>query len=187
MKRLFLSAAAALLAPGVALAHPGHGQGQFTAGLAHPLGGADHLLAMVALGLLAAQIGGRATWTLPLAFLGGMLAGGLAGLGGAALATVEPMILASVVILGALVAMAARPPLPVLLAGAAAFGAAHGWAHGAEAPASGIASYAAGFLTMTAALHLAGIGAGRALLANVVLRGIGGGAALAGLALAIGG
>lgn len=186
MKRLAIITAATLL-PQIALAHPGHDQGQFIGGLSHPVGGADHLLAMVALGLLAAQIGGRGLWALPISFVGSMIAGGLAGWAGLAFPGVEPMILASVVILGALVAMAARPPLAVLLPGVALFGFAHGWAHGAEGPAQGLISYAIGFATATTALHLAGIGIGRLLQRGTLLRGLGGGTALAGLALAMGG
>lgn len=186
MKRFSIIAAATLL-PQMALAHPGHDHGQFLGGLTHPVGGADHLLAMVALGLLAAQIGNRALWALPAAFVGAMIAGGLAGWAGLPFPGVEPMILASVVILGALVAMATRLPLAVLVPGVAAFGFAHGWAHGAEGPAHGLVPYALGFAIATMALHLAGIGIGRLLQHGTLLRGLGGGTALAGLALTFGG
>lgn len=185
MKKIVL---AALLLPQAALAHPGHhDQGQFLSGLTHPVGGTDHLLAMVALGLLAAQVGGRALWALPLAFVGGMIAGGVAGFAGLPFPGVEPMILASVIILGALVAMAARLPLAVLLSGAAVFGLAHGWAHGAEGPADGMAVYAAGFALATLALHGAGIGIGKVLQSGALLRVLGAAASVAGLALAMGG
>lgn len=188
MKRLItrLIPAAALL-PSAALAHPGHSHdvGQFLHGLMHPVGGADHLLAMVALGLLAAQLGGRAVWALPVTFVGAMLAGGMLGAFGIAMPAVEPMILASVVILGVMVAMAVRLPLAVLLPAVALFGAAHGWAHGAEGPASGLALYAAGFALATMALHLAGIGLGRLLARGPELRVLGGGTTAAGLALAV--
>ena len=183
-----LSVIAATLLPQVALAHPGHrDEGQFLAGLGHPVGGGDHLLAMVALGLLAAQIGGRAMWALPAAFIGSMVAGGLAGFGGLTFPGVEPMILASVIILGALVALAARLPLRVLVPGVALFGFAHGWAHGAEGPAQGLAAYALGFAIATVALHLAGIKIGKLLERGALLRGLGCGTAVAGLALAMGG
>lgn len=185
MKKLS-ALAAALLLPEIALAHPGHlDDGPFVAGLGHPLGGADHLLAMVALGLLAAQIGGRALRALPVAFVAGMIAGGTAGSAGLPFPGLEPMILASVVILGALVAIAARPPLPPLVAGVAIFGLVHGWAHGAEGPAQGLVLYAIGFASATMALHLAGIGAGRLVQGGSLLRGLGGGTALAGIALAM--
>ncbi|RNF33232.1 HupE/UreJ family protein [Paracoccus methylarcula] len=187
MKRFFTLTAAAAVFPGLALAHPGHEAGQFMGGLSHPIGGADHLLAMVALGLLAAQIGGRMLWALPAAFVTAMIAGGLLGWAGLPFAGVEPMILASVVILGALVAMAMRLPMAVLVPGVAIFGFAHGWAHGAEGPVQGLIPYAVGFATATMALHLLGIGIGRLLQRGALLRGIGGGTVLAGLALAVAG
>ncbi|MFV0385707.1 HupE/UreJ family protein [Paracoccus sp. (in: a-proteobacteria)] len=186
MKKLSIFVATTLL-PQIALAHTGHDQGRFTDGLAHPVGGADHILAMVVLGLLAAQIGGRALWALPVTFVGAMITGGLTGYPGLPLPGVEPMILASVVILGALVAMAARLPLPMLLTGTVLFGLAHGWAHRAEGPATGMIAYAAGFALMTMALHLAGVAAGRLLQNGLLPRTLGGGAAMAGLALAVGG
>lgn len=182
MRKLLLTAA---LLPQAALAHPGHDQGQLLSGLTHPLGGTDHLLAMVVLGLLAAQAGERTLWALPLAFVGSMIAGGLAGFGGLAFPGVEPMILASVIILGALVAMAARLPLTMLLPGVAVFGLAHGWAHGAEGPAGGMALYAAGFAVATMALHGAGIIAGKVLQSGVLLRVLGAAASVSGLALAM--
>ncbi|SDL40890.1 HupE/UreJ family protein [Paracoccus chinensis] len=184
MKRLLSLALVAL--PGAALAHPGHDAGSLGAGFAHPLGGADHVLAMVALGLLAAQAGGRALWLLPTSFVAAMLAGGAAGWAGLPFGAVEPVILASVIILGATVAIAARLPLGVMAAMAAAFGHTHGWAHGAEGPAQGLPSYALGFALATALLHGAGILAGRAA-AQPLLRAAGGLTAVAGLALVVGG
>ena len=161
MARLCLALiAAAALVPGAALAHAGHDAGTFAAGMAHPAGGADHVLAMLAVGLWAAQAGGRAVWAAPLTFVAAMLAGGLSGAAGLPFPAVEPVILASVVILGAAVALALRPSLAVALPVLAVFGAAHGWAHGAEGPATGLAAYAAGFALGTAALHGAGMLAG---------------------------
>lgn len=183
MRRLSLTLSL-VLAPTLALAHPGHDDGSFLSGAAHPVGGADHVLAMIAVGLLAAQMGGRALWALPLAFVGAMLAGGGAGFGGVPFPAVEPMILASIVVLGVIVALAARLPMPAVLAMVVIFGAAHGWAHGAEGPDSGIVQYAIGFALVTAALHGAGIALGRAV-AGLALRGLGGAAALAGVALAL--
>jgi urease accessory protein len=181
-----IAAPALLLAilPVAALAHAeGHGSASFLAGLAHPVGGADHLLAMIAVGLWALQAGRRALWLAPAAFVAGLLAGGALGLAGVALPAVEPMILASVMLLGAAVALAVRPPLAVALAALAAFGVAHGWAHGAEGPATGLAAYAAGFALASAGLHAAGIGLGLALARG--LRIAGGATALAGLALVL--
>lgn len=171
------------LAPTAALAHAGHDAGHFSGGFGHPFSGADHMLAMVALGLLAAQSGGRAIWALPLTFIAAMLAGGAMGAAGVGFPAVEPAILASVMVLGAPVALAWRLPLAALIAMTAVFGAAHGWAHGAEGPAQGLAAYAAGFALATAVLHGAGIALGR--LAPAALRLTGGAVAVAGLVLVV--
>lgn len=175
-----------LLVPTATLAHPGHDPaGGFASGLAHPLLGPDHLLAMLAIGGLAALLGGAARWAVPGGFLAGMLVFGMIGTGGADSALAEHVILASIIVLGAAMALALRPPLAVLLAFAAVFGAAHGYAHGAEGP--GGAGYMAGFMLATAALH----GAGFALAAWVATRAAwlpratGGVLALAGTALAV--
>lgn len=184
MRRLF-PLALFLALPCAALAHPGHDHGSFGGGFAHPLRGADHVLAMVALGLLAAQAGGRALWLLPVTFVGAMLAGGAAGWAGVPFGAVEPVILASVIIFGALVAAAARLPLVGMAAMAAVFGYAHGWAHGAEGPHAGLLAYAFGFAVTTTLLHGAGILAGRAA-ARPLLQAAGGITAVAGLALAVG-
>jgi urease accessory protein len=176
------------IAPTAALAHPGHEGGGLIAGMAHPIGGADHVLAMVALGLLAAQIGGRALMALPVAFVVAMVLGGAAGFGGLPFPAVEPMILASVMVLGVMVALAVRPNLAGLVALAALFGAAHGWAHGAEGPQAGMAAYALGFAGMTALLHGAGIVAGlglKRLLTGWPLRALGGATAVAGFGLVL--
>jgi len=173
-----------LLSPSVALAHGRDDTGNFLHGVLHPLGGADHVLAMVAVGLLAAQFGRAALWSMPVAFVAAMVAGGAMGAAGLALPGVEPLILASIVILGVLVAMAARLPLATTLPMIALFGAAHGWAHGTEGPGSGLAIYAAGFALSTGALHLSGIVLGWSL-GTLPLRALGGGTAVAGLALAV--
>lgn len=183
MKKLLLVAA---LLPTAALAHPGHDAGTFAGGFGHPLGGTDHMLAMFALGLLAAQAGGRALWLLPLGFVSTMLAGGVAGWAGLPFPAVEPAILASVIVLGALVAFARRLSLPAMVAMAAGFGFAHGWAHGAEGPAQGLLIYAAGFAGATAMLHGLGILAGRTV-PSLALRLAGAGTALGGVVLAMAG
>jgi urease accessory protein len=165
--RYAMAILAVALLPGAALAHPGqdhvHTAAPFLAGLAHPVGGLDHLLAMVAVGLLAAVMGGRASWALPLGFVGAMAVGGAVGSAGVALPDVEPVILASVIVLGATLALALRPPLAVTVAAVAVFGFAHGAAHGLEGPQAGVVAYALGFVLATAALHLVGITAGMAL------------------------
>ncbi|NKC30061.1 HupE/UreJ family protein [Falsiroseomonas selenitidurans] len=156
---------AALLAPLPALAHGAgaHVHG-VAAGLLHPVGGLDHILAMVAVGLWAGLTGGRAVLALPAAFLGGMALGGGLGMAGTGLPMMEAGILASVIILGALVAGATRLPLRVGLPLVAAFGLLHGNAHGLElAAGTGAPGYALGFLLATAALHGAGLLAARHL------------------------
>jgi len=151
--------------PGVALAHTGHGApGSFASGLAHPLGGLDHVLAMVAVGLLAAHLGGRSVWALPLAFMGMMVAGGAVALFGLALPLVEFGILASVLVLGALIASGRSLPGALAAILCAAFAVFHGHAHGAEMPAAASAAlYGAGFVLATGLLHALGIGLGWAL------------------------
>ncbi|MBL9062107.1 HupE/UreJ family protein [Tabrizicola sp.] len=182
MKRILIAALS--LCPLPAMAHGLHDSGTFLAGALHPVGGLDHVLAMIAVGLLAAQLTGRALWALPVTFVTAMLLGGAVGAAGLPFPLVEPMILASIVILGVLVALACPLPLPALVAMVALFGGAHGWAHGAEGPATGLALYALGFAGATAALHLVGIALGRGLPA-LALRGLGAGAAVAGLALVV--
>lgn len=177
----------ALVLPSMAQAHVGaHGAG-FAAGLAHPVDGADHVLAMLAVGLWAALTGGRALWAMPLAFVAALLAGGGLSAAGVVPPGVEPMILASVVGLGAAVALALRLPLPAALSGIAVFGFAHGLAHGAEGPAAGFAAYAAGFALATSGLHLTGLAFGLASRKLVGLtRAMGALTAAAGAVLALG-
>ncbi|NQD91584.1 HupE/UreJ family protein [Pseudomonas sp. CrR25] len=155
--RLPLFALALLASPTLAFAHPGHAQPGLLAGLSHPLQGLDHLLAMLAVGLWAAQQVGVARWALPLAFLASMLLGGLLGFAGLQLPLLETGIASSVLALGVLVAVAVRLPLAIALGLTVLFALSHGVAHGLELPA--LASpwaYAGGFLAATAALHGAG-------------------------------
>ena len=162
--------------------------GSFAAGFSHPLSGADHILAMVAVGLWASMLGGRALVIVPLSFVGVMLLGFVAALGGVSLPFVEPVILASVIVLGLLVAMAFRASTltAALIVGFFAFF--HGYAHGGEIGSAAFLSYGAGFALATALLHAAGIGvglaAGRMLqgrTGQIVMRIAGGFAALSGL------
>jgi urease accessory protein len=180
---LFLLPAAALAHPGPH-AHAGDDPSSFLAGLAHPLGGADHLLAMVAVGLWAGALGGRAALALPASFVALMAAGGVLGAAGLALPGVEPMILASVILLGAAVALALRPPLIAAVVAVALFGFAHGFAHSAEGPSSGFGAYALGFALCTAALHATGIVLATSLArAGRTPRLTGGATSLAGIVL----
>lgn len=185
---------AAALAATPALAHVGAGAGSasgFFAGFGHPLFGADHLIAMVTVGLWAGLVGGMALWAWPLAFVCVMAAGGILGIGGIAIPFVEPAILASVVALGVLAALAVRAPVglgAVLIGGFALF---HGHAHGTEIPGSAVGvTYLAGFAVAT--MLLIGVGlasvtvARRFGMAALVARALGGLAALGGAALVLG-
>lgn len=157
------SAGGVLLAASPASAHVGHGASGFDSGFLHPLTGPDHLLAMVAVGIVAATWrSGRSLWLAPATFVGGMIAGGLAGMAGAPLPGGELIIAASVLLLGVAIASAltddgATWVLPAL----AVAGIAHGHAHGAEAPvAAHPLLYVGGFVLATVALHVAGVGVG---------------------------
>jgi len=157
MRRLVLLAA--LIAPFPALAHAGgdHVQGLLS-GLLHPLGGFDHVLAMLAVGFWAGLCGGRAVWLLPMGFLGGMAMGGVLGIAAIGLPMVEAGILASIIVLGLMVAAALRVPMLASVPLVAVFGLLHGHAHGAElAAGQGAAGYAIGFLIATTALHASGV------------------------------
>ncbi|MBU8539645.1 HupE/UreJ family protein [Falsiroseomonas tokyonensis] len=192
MRRLLTLAA--LLAPMPALAHEGgaHVHG-FMAGFVHPIGGLDHVLAMVAVGLWAGLLGGRALWALPAGFLAlwalpaGFLAAMTLGFGlgaaGLGLPMVEAGILASVIILGALVAASARVSLALAVPLVALFGLLHGHAHGTELAGAGAFPYAAGFLIATALLHGLGVFGALAITNRVVVRLAGG--AMAALMLAV--
>ena len=151
------------LLPAVAHAHPGHEiTGGLLSGAGHPLTGLDHACAMIAVGLWAAQLGGRALWALPLSFLAAMTIGGALGIAGTGLPLVEPVILVSLLVLGILIAAAVRLPLAAAAALVAVFALFHGHAHGAEMPATASAlTYAIGFVGSTALLHLVGLCFGR--------------------------
>lgn len=188
MKKLLLSIVlTAVAAP--ALAHTGQGDAAgFWHGLLHPVLGADHLLAMLAVGLWSGFAGPRRLWAGAAIFLAAMAVGAALGWVGVGLPQVEAVILASVLALGGLVLLARPgqgPGATVLsLAAIAGFAACHGQAHAAEAQGS-IAPYLAGFLTATAALHLIGIGLARLVVqarAARLWQGlIGSGIALSGL------
>jgi urease accessory protein len=152
----------ALAVPGVAEAHILAGEGGgFLHGFEHPLSGLDHMLAMFCVGLWGAQMGGRAVWSLPIAFPLIMVVGGMMGIAGVPLPAVESGIALSIIVLGAAIACLWRPPewLAMLVIGA--FAIFHGYAHGAELPtATDPADYALGFVVATGLIHLAGIAVG---------------------------
>jgi urease accessory protein len=170
------------------LAHTGRGSGAI-AGFLHPILGFDHLLAMVTVGLLSAQLGGRAIWTVPATFVSVMALGGLAGLLGMPLPLVETGIAASVLVLGLALLSNATLPEWLAMAFVAVFAVFHGHAHGAELPAVtsviDIIAYVVGFLVSTAGLHVIGALIGYIMLRNdrsaLILRGSGALIALAGV------
>lgn len=155
--RKALYSLALFLTPAVAFAHTGHDASGMLAGIAHPLTGLDHLLAMLAVGLWAAQQQGPARWMLPATFVGSLLTGGLLGFEGVEIPFMETGIAASVLALGLLVAVAARLPVVVSVGLTALFALTHGVAHGLELPE--LASpwgYACGVVAATACLHATG-------------------------------
>ncbi|MBZ9708851.1 HupE/UreJ family protein [Mesorhizobium sp. ESP7-2] len=140
------------------------GSGGFGSGFEHPLTGPDHFLAMFAVGLWGAQIGGRSIWTLPVAFPLIMVLGGIAGIAGIPLPGVEIGIALSIIALGLAIACAWRPAEWMALLLIAVFAICHGYAHGAELPnAADPADYAIGFVIATGLIHLLGIGVGLVL------------------------
>ncbi len=148
--------------PATACAHSEAGTvGGFVSGFMHPLGGLDHIVAMVAVGLWGAFLGGRAMWALPVVFPVVMALGGALGVMGIALPGVETGIALSGVVLGVMVALAARPPLWVAAVIAGFFAVFHGHAHGTELPeAANALTFAIGFVIATGLLHLCGIAFG---------------------------
>jgi urease accessory protein len=144
-----------------ALAHQGGVSGGVMAGFSHPLFGLDHVVAMIAVGLWGAFLGAPALWVLPIVFPMVMALGGALGVRGLPLTHVEVGIALSAVVLGFMVALAARPPLWVAAIMVAAFAIFHGYAHGTELPQSANPlAYSIGFVVSTGLLHLAGIAFG---------------------------
>lgn len=148
--------------PSTASAHTATGAvGGFLSGFQHPLTGLDHIVAMVAVGLWGAFLGGRAMWTLPVVFPVVMAMGGAMGVLDVPLPGVETGIALSGVVLGAMVALAAKPPLWVAAVIVGIFAIFHGYAHGTELPESANAmTFAIGFVISTGLLHLGGIAFG---------------------------
>lgn len=148
--------------PAIASAHSAHGSANgFTSGFGHPLSGADHIVAMVAVGLWGAFLGGRAMWLLPVVFPTVMAFGGALGVIGVPVPSVETGIAVSGVVLGLMVCFAAKPPLWIAAVIVGLFAIFHGHAHGTELPGSANPmTYAAGFVISTGLLHLCGIAFG---------------------------
>ena len=154
---LLFAALSSLAMP--ALAHTGEGvTGGFLSGLAHPVFGWDHVVAMVAVGLWGAVLGSPAIWILPITFPLVMAVGAALGIAGIPIPSVETGIALSGAVLGLLVAFFVRAPLVVAASIVAIFAIFHGYAHGVELPdAANPFAYAIGFVIATGFLHLIGI------------------------------
>jgi len=150
-----------LATAGAAQAHTGHGTSSLFEGLVHPLG-ADHLLAMIAVGLWSAtSLPAGKVWQGPATFMLALLAGAALGIAGLTMPMLDQLIALSVVLFGALLVLGRlHMPAYIGLGLVAAAASLHGLAHGAEAPASGFATYAIGFLATTVLLHITGAAAG---------------------------
>ncbi|GKY88995.1 HupE/UreJ family protein [Sinisalibacter aestuarii] len=182
-RRLIASLPLMLLATAAA-AHTGGSAGGFASGFAHPIGGWDHVVAMVAVGLWGAFLGAPALWLLPVVFPLVMAFGGALGVLGVPLPMVEAGIALSGVVLGLLIAFAVRAPLWVAAVIVGVFAVFHGHAHGTELPdAANPYAYGIGFVLATGLLHLAGIGLGAFVGSTggrIVVRAVGAAIAAAG-------
>jgi urease accessory protein len=190
-KKIYLKTAALLLLlPTAAIAHTGVGEPtSFMHGLSHPVSGMDHLLAMLAVGLWAVQLGGKALWAVPSSFVILMVIGGLIGFSGVQIPFIEVGILASVLVLGALIASAYKLPVTYSALLVGIFAIFHGAAHGAEMPIEAAAmTYTIGFVLATVLLHSTGIAFGQffqKIALHKFSRFAGGAIALGGLYLAV--
>ena len=178
-----VAAAAFLSTPAIAHIVPGPLAG-FGGGFLHPLTGLDHFLAMFAVGVWGAQMGGRSVWALPVAFPLVMTIGGILGMSGVVLPVVEIGIALSIAVLGLAIAFKWHPIEIVQLCLIAIFAVCHGYSHGVELPeAADPAAYAAGFVVATGMIHICGIVVGLLLskpLQGRLARGLGGAIAVGG-------
>lgn len=195
MKRIALALIFTAAAASPAFAHLNPAEhGSFAAGFSHPLFGADHILAMVGVGLWAALLGGRAVWLVPSAFVVTMMIGFVLALANVGLPFVEPVIAASVVVLGLLALVALQVPVQIGMALVGFFALFHGYAHGGELGEAGAAPFMLGFALATALLHAVGVGIGLGVgtlagnsTGRLVTRLAGGLTALGGLWIVAGG
>ena len=152
----------------------------FYDGLSHPVLGLDHLFAMISVGIISAQIGGRAIWTVPSIFVILMTIGGLFGF----LLIVEEFyfveigIVFSVILLGVGISIENKIPIKLIMVFVATFGLFHGIAHGLEVPAAANPIlFVLGFIFGTTTLHLLGVVIGHLSIKNnislILLRLIG--------------
>jgi len=157
-------------------AHTFTGMIGFYDGLSHPVLGIDHFLAMVSVGIVSAQIGGRAIWTVPSTFVVMMIIGGILGMVAEIfllnitelfIVIVEIGIVLSVILLGLAIAIGRKLSLTIMMFFVSIFGLCHGTAHGMEMPwAANPILFALGFSSGTATLHLFGVIIGSLLIKN---------------------
>jgi urease accessory protein len=187
MKSLTLALATVATAATVSPAHAAMGAfPSFATGFAHPVGGIDHILVMVTVGVWGVVAGGRALWVWPAVFVATMLAGFAAATLGWQVPWVPAAVSASIIVLGLMVVLAVRAPVWLGAALVGLFAFFHGHAHGTEVGAASFVAYGAGFALATAALHLGGIGlalAGEGSIGKRALQSIGALTVLGGLAL----
>jgi len=177
MRKLIFSCTLLLGLTGLAEAHPGHSDthSAFFTGLLHPLSGVDHLLGMVVVGVWAAQLGERAIWAVPAAFLSLLMLGAALAMNGIAPPRVEAGVATSLLLLGLLVVRTQRLPLGAAIALTSVFALFHGAAHGNELPAlADPVRYALGFVAATALLHAMGVALGFAVQCRPALARAGG-------------
>jgi len=179
--KIVAASAAFAAVPVAASAHPGlHALG-FEDGFVHPFTGADHLMAMAAVGYWAGQFGGRMRFAIPAIFAAVMVLGAALGFHAEAPGFIEYGIAASVAVMGVLIAFDVKMPALAAAALVGAFAFCHGFAHGAEAPAAATEiSFFSGFVL--ASLILQGVGLGLSMLRPGKLL-----SRLAGAAVALGG
>ena len=182
-----------------AYSHTFTGMVGFYDGLSHPVLGIDHFLAMVSVGVVSAQIGGRAIWTIPATFVLMMIVGGIVGmlvevfffdLEEPVFVVVEYGIVFSVILLGLAIAIEKKISTNIIMIFICFFGLCHGLAHGMEMPwAVNPILFALGFASGTATLHLFGVGIGslaiKTKFSSIVLRIVGVGCAVFGFSLLI--
>lgn len=159
--KIFLVVLITILSPVVAFANPAIGDPSgLSHGFMHPLGGLDHVLAMICVGFLAYTIGTRALWLVPVSFIVMMAVGGIVGLNGLDLPFVELGITASIIVIGLSALFGSKMPVAAAMGLVGTFALFHGFAHGTEMPlnVSGLA-YGVGFVAATALLHATGIAA----------------------------
>ncbi|ADI29753.1 HupE/UreJ family protein [Methylotenera versatilis] len=157
MKKQITIAALFSLFSGIASAHPGHGLDGAYAGFMHPFTGWDHLLVMLAIGVWAAKLGGKARWQLPLTFVAIMATGAVLGLSGLNFAYAETAIAASVMAMGVLLMMSLPMNKMMQLSITALFALFHGLAHGIELQSQSSSAALGGMLFATAMLHSLGL------------------------------